>query len=161
MKKIFAVIVSLAIASFAYAQKVSGSFKPLAEEGRAKVEVDFSKALIHGMSETEFAKYETDWEKDKPEIIGQFVGGLQAGIKNLAALGNFPETHATLNVSVLTISPKGDYMCDAILLVDGAEVARISNIYAKGGKIGTKLNLIKDGAEHTGKTAGKLIRRNL
>lgn len=159
MKRIFAVIVSLALVSFAFGQKVSGTFKLLEDEGKAKVEVDFSKAFIHGMSEIEFSNYETDWEKDKPEIIGKFIGGLQAGVKSMAVLGNF-SSNAILRIEVLTISPKGDYMCDVILLVDGNEVARINNIYGKGGKFGTKLNLIKDGAEHTGEAAGKLISKN-
>ena len=39
--------------------------------------------------------------------------------------------------------------------------AEAEGINARGGKIGTKLNLMKDGAKHTGKALGKFLLQNM
>jgi hypothetical protein len=44
----------------AQAQKITGTFAPLKEEARVKMNIDFSDADIMGMSEEEFTVYETD-----------------------------------------------------------------------------------------------------
>ena len=55
------------------AQTIKGSFSALKDQSRVRLEVDFSEAEIHGMSEEAFARYETDWEKDKPEVVAKIV----------------------------------------------------------------------------------------
>ena len=39
---------------------------------RVDFRMDFSSATIHDRTETEFAKYEKDWEIDKPSIVEKF-----------------------------------------------------------------------------------------
>ena len=39
---------------------------------RVDFRMDFSNAMIHDRTETEFAKYEKDWEIDKPSIVEKF-----------------------------------------------------------------------------------------
>ena len=50
--------------------RVQGSFAPLKAESRVNFDMVFMN--IHGMSETDFSTYETDWQKDKPEVVGIF-----------------------------------------------------------------------------------------
>ena len=64
------------------------------------------------------------------------------------------------------MNARGDYDCDLFLfrnLADGSQefVAEAEGINARGGKIGTKLNLMKDGAKHTGKALGKFLLQNM
>ena len=141
------------------AQTVSGSFAELKGVTRVNAVLDFSEATIHGRSETEFSIYEGDWYKDKPEIVSLFLGAMQQSLKGSLALGSFEHVKYTLRIQVINVDPSGNYMCDVILLAGTDELGRISNITGNGGHIGTKLNLIKDGAEHTGANVGRKLRK--
>ena len=78
-------------------------------------------------------------------------------------VGNYKQgTDYMLDLVVRTVNARGDYDCDVYLyrnLDDGSQefVAEALGINARGGKIGTKLNLMKDGAKHTGKALGKFL----
>jgi hypothetical protein len=60
------------------------------------------------------------------------------------------------------IDESGTIMSDFYLETASGEVlAVIENVKGKGGVFGTKLNLIKDGAEETGESLGEFIKREL
>ena len=132
--------------------RVQGSFAPL--KGESRVNFDMVFMNIHGMSEADFSAYETDWQKDKPEVVGKLGDWL--------TIGQFPDAPYTLKVVVNSVSTKGDYLCDALLLdAQQHEIARIGALKTRGGVWGTKLNLIKQGAESAGKACGKALKAAL
>ena len=144
------------------AQKMTeGSLAPLKKGGKTKVILDFSDASIHGMTVEDFAVYEQDWEIDKPIIISKFMLGLGEKCPSIR-FGTELDGEITLLVKVLSINTKGDYACEAIIMNSQEEkIAHITDLNAKGGTFGSKLNLIKDGAEHTGKSLGKFLKRTI
>ena len=91
-----------------------------------------------------------------------FITRANIPLEGLVILGRFPKAAYTLKVTVNAISEKGNYDCDVTLLDAGRSVlARLSGVCAKGGTWGTKLNLIKDGARHTGKKLGEALRAEI
>ena len=166
MKKILATLMlSVALFATANAQKITGSFAPLANEARVKMNVVFSEALIMGMSEEEFADFEEDWTHDKVEIVSLFYDNANDVLGGSPVIGNYKQdTEYMLDLVVRTVDVRGNYDCDLYLihnLADGRreEIAKAEGVYARGGKIGTKLNLMKDGAKHTGKELGKFLKK--
>ena len=164
MKKIVATLLIIsAIFTVANAQKVTGSFAPLGDEARVKMNIDFSEADIMGMSEEEFADFEEDWNHDKVDILAYIYERANDALNGAISVGNYKqETEYTLDLVVRTVNGRGDYDCDVYLyrnLDDGSQefVAEALGVNARGGKIGTKLNLMKDGAKHTGKELGKFL----
>lgn len=152
----------LSLLSSSYAQKVTeGSLTPLKNCGKAKVILDFNDANIHGMTEEDFAVYEQDWEIDKPIIISKFMSGLGKKCPSIR-FGTELDGEITLRVKVLSINAKGNYVCEAFVVNSQEEIiARITGLNAKGGTFGSKLNLIKDGAEHTGESLGKYLSKEI
>lgn len=136
----------------------SGSLLSLQAEKKANFEIVF--ASIHGMEEQDFGKYEEDWYKDKPEIVAIFTSYANDKLEGTLRLGKYPDAKYTVRATVNSINMKGNYVCDmTVLTSDGTEIARVSDIKEDGGKLGSKLNLIKDGAEHTGKKFGAILKR--
>lgn len=153
----------MSVAIQAFGQKwLIGSLEPLAGEKKMCMEIDFSEAIIHGMTETEFSLYETDWEKDQTEIYRKMFAPMQERIGERIILVKMLDTPYKLRVCVTSVSVKGDYDCYAVIVNDKNEtIATINNIHASGGRIGSNLNLIKDGAEHTGEKLGAILKREL
>ena len=161
MKRLFLAFVGIVLTLMTYGQTISGSFVGLAQEGKAKFEIDFSEASIHGMSEEDFAVYEEDWYKDQPKVVADFLSEVADRLSGMLRLGSHLKTDYRLRVVVTSINSRGDFVCD-LYVMNGEQVeASIRHITAKGGMLGTKLNLIKDGAEHTGKVTGNLLNREL
>ena len=162
MKK-FILSLLLVIASFSSVSAqllVEGSLLPLKRADKVNVKIDFSEASIHGMSESAFAKYETDWEIDKPVIIGYFLSEASHNCGDLIHLGTYENADCEIRVNVISINEKGNYVCEAdVYDAEGKVIAKIKDISAKGGHFGTKLNLIKDGARHTGEAFGKFLKK--
>ena len=161
MKKIFLTLVLLlaAVATVSAQKLESGSVQALKDAH--KVNLTFEFVTIHSMDEKSFGEYEKDWFKDKPEVIGLFTDKANDALKGTLTLGNFKNSDYTINVIVNAISAKGNYDCDVVLLKQGKEIAKITGLTGRGGKIGTKLNLIKDGAQSTGKQLGKILKKEL
>ena len=161
MKKLTLILATAVIAMTSLSsQTVNGSFAALKTVLRARLEIDFSKALIHNMAEEQFAIYEKDWDKDMPEIIGDFVSECNERCRGTILVGNYPDAPYNIRIAVHSINTNGDWDCDAFLLdADGEELGSITGIFATGGRIGSKLNLIKDGASHTGELFGILLKR--
>lgn len=162
MKRLAILMCCIALGFAAKAQKLEGSVDVLLNESRVDFELSFAKASIHGMSEAEFAKYETDWNKDMPQIIGYFVDDLNDEINGLVRFGSYPTAKYKLVVEVIEVSVGGDLDSDVYLLDNsGNTVAKISGLVGKGGLWGTKLYLIKQGASHSGEILGELLHKTL
>lgn len=153
------ILFSIFVVLQSWGKSVNPDLASLAKLGKAKVEVDFSDASIHGMSEEDFQLLENDWMKDKPEVIATFLGGISDGLAGVLSLGSGFKTPFTVRVNVLTVSGQGDYTCDVDILKDGKSIATIERVKADGGSWGSKLNLIKDGAKHTGEQVGRKLRK--
>lgn len=161
MKHVLLTLVLLLAAVSASAQKlVSGSFSPLRSQHYVKFAIEY--VSIHGMTEKDYAIYEPAWDKDKPEIVGQFKTSMSDELEGALIFGNPDEAKYTIKAQVNTVNKDGDYNCDMVLIDQhGKEVGRMIGIKADGGHFGSKDNLIGDGAEHTGKKFGKILKKLL
>ena len=156
-KSIIAFFLFTALFTSANAQAVKGTFSPLQEETRVNFIVDFSEADIMGMSEDEFYDYEEDWEHDKVEVLSLFTNYANDVMDNVPRLGNYKNVNYTLKLIVRAVDIKGNYDCDVLLMKGDDVIGEGIGLMAKGGKFGSKLNLMKDGAENTGKALGKFL----
>lgn len=160
--KLLFILFLFGLTQVAFSQKVtSGSLKILKDQARVNLEIDFSEASIHGMSEDDFAVYERDWNRDKEQIISHFrIEAAESCDKVI--IGPYPDAEYTIKVIVLRINTKGDFTCIGELRNKSGEVlASISGISDTGGRVGSKLNLIKDGAKHTGEKFGIFLRKQI
>ena len=164
MKKAFCLLLLMAIFIPSNAQRITfGSFSLLRDQIRVKLIVDFSEADIMGMTEQEFSEYEEDWEHDKVEIVSLFHNYANEKLKGRLMLGNYrQDTAFMLQLVVRTVDVRGNYDCDLYLLGNGENgekvvLAKAEGLSARGGKFGSKLNLMKDGAEHTGTELGRFL----
>lgn len=152
---LFAVIVN--------AQTVTKNTLPENLKGvRMNMVVDFSKALIYGMSEEEFSKYEKDWVEDKPTIVQNFRTGANYGIGRSYGIGEYKNTSYTIVVTVNTVTDEGFFICDATI-VDKDSNCRFKVEKLSGGKEptftpGTKLARMKFWATLTGKKLGNILK---
>lgn len=163
MKKVISLLLLAVVFTTAYAQKVTGDFRPLKDQVRARLIVDFSDAIIMGMTLEEFADYEEDWEHDKIEVFSLVYNYANEELERTLVVGNYNnDTEYVLHLMVRTIDVRGDYDSDLYLIhnfADGRKetIGKVEGLFARGGRFGTKLNLMKDGAEHTGTALGKLL----
>ena len=159
MKKIYCILALVALVLPLRAQVLGGSFKALQGQNRVNFEVDYSEASIHGMSEEDFGDYEYDWYKDKREVTAIIVNECNERCRRAITVGRYDKSPYLIKVVIRAISSKGDFDFDAYLLdEEGKQLGSIENLWGKGGRFGTKLNLIKDGAESAGKNLGIALR---
>ena len=167
MKPLLATLLSLImIMTTANAQKITGSFAPLRNESRVQMTVDFSKASIMGMSEEFFSDYEPDWHKDKNEILFLFNSYVNEALHGHPIIGNYSTgTDYIIQIIVQAVDFNGNYDYDILLFSNfdntPSLIAQAEGFYSRGGKFGTKLNLMKDGAKHSGTTIGLFLQKEL
>lgn len=138
---------------------ITGSLSGLKEEGKANLSFDFES--IMGMSESEFAKHETDWEKDKLEIEGLFLERARIVLGKNLNLGYYSDAKYTLK-AIINIDHIFTFSCDCeVLKADSTEAARISGIQGSGSNVGTKLQQIKSSAKTAGNLFGKTLKKFL
>lgn len=166
MKNIIFLILSCAFVASMSAQTVTKNDMPKNMQGmRMNVQMDFSNAMILGMSETEFAKYEKDWNEDKPAIVRDFRNGANMAIGKSMGIGEYSDASYTIMVKVNTITDKGYIMCDVdIVDTKGNVLLHIDRL--TGGSeptmgIGTKLSRIKMWATLTGRKLGSILKAEL
>ena len=162
MKNLFVLICLffLCMNVFAGGKLESGSLAPLCSVKKVNYEIVFT--YIHGLSEKAFSEYETDWYKDKPEIVGEIFYDIKNKLKDNFELGEFPDAEYTIRVVVEDISRKGDFDCSVeVVNKNGSVIAKITDIHSEGGRWGSKLNLIKDGAESIGKHIGSALKTEI
>lgn len=143
------------------AQHIIGSLEKIYASGGVSMTINYTNAAIHGMSEDDFSYYEEDWEKDKNKVYEAFVSGVEDVFENTFYVGKNIKSNYRMVIDVKRIQCNGSFVFDA-LFYDSQDklVASIIGCTAKGGKFGSKMNLIKDGAENSGKRLAKVIRRN-
>ncbi len=124
--------------------------------------MDFSKASIMGMNETDFSNYEKDWNKDKPTIVGRFQKGANGKLGDILNIGSYPDSPYTLTVTVKNISDVGNVFCDVVITdKNGSVLFSAKNV--NGGAEppllpGTKLAKIKAWAFLTGRSLGGIMK---
>lgn len=161
-KKAVIYFLALVFCCTANAQRITGSFTPLRSQARVKLVINFSEANIMGMNEEEFSQYEEDWTHDKVEVISLFYSCANEVLANTLVVGNYTsDTDYILRLDVRAVDVKGNYDSDLVLIYNGEVIAKAEGFYTKGGTFGSKLNLMKDGAEHTGTAIGKFLLQEL
>ena len=162
MKRLLTFIFLVGIGIMANAQRVEGSLDALQNEVRVNFELNFANARIHGMTETDFAKYEEDWYKDMPQIVGDFLSELNNEMKGLMRFGTYPAATYTLKVDVVDVAANGSMDSDVSLLDNtGKVIAKLVGLQAEGAPWGTKLYLIKVGASNSGEKLGEILYKAL
>lgn len=159
MKKVLSVLFALLISATMWAngKLESGSVAPLAHVNKVNFEIEF--VSIHGMSEADFGNYEKDWFTDKPEVVGKILENANKKLKGTFNMMSNAGSEYTVKLVVNSISKKGNYSCEMqVLDAHKKVIAKWIDIKSKGGTFGTKLNLIKDGAEDLGKEVGSLLK---
>ncbi len=163
MKKIVSMLCMATLMGLSVnAQKIEeGSLDVLKNEKIVGLQVDYSSAKIHDMSEDEFAEKEQDWYKDKKGIIENVRDGITDECENLTLLIDSKKFY-TLRVNVISVSRRGTTVASVdVLDTEGNIVCKISEVSGLGGSIGTQLRLIKQGAENLGENIGKFLYKQL
>ena len=167
MKKLF-VICLLLVCSMANlsAQTVTKNTLPKNLQGvHMNFEVDFSQAMILGKTETEYAEYEKDWNKDKGTIIRNFRVATNLAIGKSYKVGEYKDATYIIKVKVNTITDDGFMYCH-VDIVNKDKVVCLSIEDLTGGKepafsIGTKLSRMKIWATLTGKKLGSILKTEM
>ena len=150
MKQFLLTIVGILMFGIANAQRVELS-----------IDIDYSEAVICGMDEETFAEYEKDWRTDKPEINSIIVKKmLKSMADNFLIKKNAPNI---VKIKMYNITENGGMNC-SVEVIDSAGVTKVKVDEVKcnrGGVFGTKLNLMKDGAEKIGSMIGRKIKKAL
>ena len=135
MKKImvFCLLLVCSMANLS-AQTVTKNTLPKNLQGvHMNFEVDFSQAMILGKTETEYAEYEKDWNKDKGTIIRNFRVATNLAIGKSYKVGEYKDATYVIKVKVNTITDS----------------------------IGTKLSRMKIWATLTGKKLGSILKTEM
>lgn len=156
-------LVALIGAQVASAQMLTyGSLDALKDEKSVNVVVDYSEAIIMNCTESEFAEWEEDWYKDQPVIMKDFLEEVNQRLGNTLRVGCHIKSNYTFRWAVKSINYNGAILSDFYLeCEDGTVVAIIEDVEGRGGAFGTKLYLIKSGAESTGRVFGKFLATQL
>lgn len=141
------------------AQRVTeGSFRSLKGETTVQVAIDYSEAMIKGMTLEDYAVYEERWEQGKKEILVKFVDELNDRMQGrmVATISNKPRY--LLVAHVVYVDGDGNTQ-GYITLQDanGKTVAKAVGFRGKGGKFGTHINLMGDGIESFAKSVWKFL----
>ena len=132
---------------------------------RANLVMDFSKAIIHEMTEANFAKYEKDWENDKPSIVEKFRAAANFKLDNEMKLGYYDDADYQMTVTVKSINTKGFIVCDAVLTDNTGKVFfAVEDLKGSSDSFftpGTKLARMKIWAALTGTALGSLIKNRM
>ena len=163
MKRILVCMVSLCLMMMVNAQIVSKNELSVLKPGvKIGFVCDFSEAVIMGMDEEAFGKYETDWAIDKPTIVSNFMNGINNKLDGILVFGQLKDTDYTLKVSVKLVNTKGYMLCD-VVIDDNAGKSIFEAKQVNGGKEppflpGTKLAKMKAWALLTGRALGGIIK---
>lgn len=167
MKKAFLSLAFIALAISSQAQSVTGSLKELAQEGKAKLEFDYTSASIHGQSEKDFCRlFEHNYFKDKHEVLQMFTEHFTQNLGSTMTCSPNVKSPFTIVVKVLDVNKKGNTKCELHVMKKDAngtqkEVATVTGLNKRGGTYGSAMNLMKDGAKHVGNAAGSFMKKNL
>ena len=168
MKRLFKIVISLCVMSICFglntsAQTITKNTLPKnLKEAQMNFQMDFSKAMILGMSESEFAEYEKDWYDDKPTIIHNFVVGANLALGKSYRFGDYKNARYAVKVLVNTITEEGFFICEVDIVDEKNEVVFHLDSLTGGSEpaigIGTKLARMKVWATLTGKKLGSILK---
>lgn len=160
-KIIYSFVFIFLMCSFSNAQKlVRGSLDSLLDESFIGVEVNFH--FIHGLTEDDFAKYEEDYYKTKPKLIGYILSNANVANRQFVLTTDLSRSDLKLVLDIHNVSVNGDITSVATIYDgSGEEIAFIKGIIGDGGVIGTKLNLMGDGSKRLGTNLGKFLDKQL
>lgn len=160
MKKLGAIVLMGMVTMGCYAQKLAeGSLDALKGESRMNVELDYSNAVLKGMSFKDYVAQEENWDKGVKEIKAKFVEEFNKSNKGKITAGSFDNTKYTLRIDAIKVEKRGTTTADAYIVdAEGKTVAKITKIEGEGGKWGTHLNLMGDGATNMGAILGKFFK---
>lgn len=132
---------------------------------RMNFQMDFSKALIYGFNEREFAESEPDWESDKLTVIRNFRVAVNLQIGKSYSIDAYKDAPYMITVIVNTITNQGFIICDVnITDQENNVVYRVENLSATKEPSffpGTKLAKIKFWSTLTGQKLGSLLKNEL
>ena len=159
-------ILMAAMAVNAMAQTIKAdSLSKIPLGSRVNFIMDFSDATIHDRTESEFAKYEKDWENDKPSIVDKFRSAANLVLDKDLKFGDYPEADYQIVVTVKSITTNGFMLCDVLLTnKEGAVFLKVENLKGNSDSFftpGTKLARIKIWSALTGGALGKLMKGRL
>lgn len=164
MKRCLIVFLLICLFQGVTAQTVTLNTLPKNLKGiRMNFKVDFSHALIQGMSEEQYAEYEKDWQDDKSTIVNNFRKATNLALGKSYGVGDYKNSPFTVNVKVNTITDNGFFICDVDIIDENDKVVFHLD-YLTGGKepsigIGTKLARMKLWATLTGKALGSILKK--
>lgn len=170
MKKLFFILMAIfvAIATQAaqkpnFAAIEEGSLEALAEESSINVVVNFRDAVIRGMDEEKYAEVEENWDKERHEIVDDFVEKMNDSMESCGLRASLKsETNVTLTFNVQTIDVRGAIVGKVEFTKVGEEAPFcIVSVQVRGGIAGSHLSLIGDGMDNAGEKIGHLIERRL
>jgi len=139
--------------------------KSLKYEKEINVIIDFSKAKIHGKSESDFVYIEdisstedwtTLWETEyKPGLCHDLLGEFNTNMFDYGysvRFGIFENAHYQILLRVNSISEKGNTIMNAYIVERGQKNV-LCNLFISGtgGTFGSKVNLMGDGFKRAGK----------
>ncbi len=139
--------------------KVKGSFDELKDETLLDAYVDFDNGIYKLVPEKEFAADNSDWEQIKMETSERFYRGLNKTLKltRKAAVKTDAQNY-TIEVEIINVDDRGNVISNfEVTDSEGKAIARVENLYDKGGRFGTFCNLMGDGLETTGEKIGRII----
>lgn len=144
---------------------VTDSLAKIALGSRVDFVMDFSGALIHDYSESDFARYEKDWKEDKPSVVRKFRSAANLVLDKELKLGDYPEAPYRMVVTVKSISKSGFMVCDVTMASrQGAPYFRVEDLKGSSDSFftpGTKLARIKVWSALTGRALGRLMKDRL
>ncbi len=163
MKKLGAIVLMGMVTMGCYAQKLAeGSLDALKGESRMNVELNYSNAVLKGMSFKDYVAQEENWDKGVKEIQAKFVEEFNSASKGKITVGSFDNTKYTLRIDAIKVEKRGTTTADAVIVdAEGKTVAKLTKIEGEGGKWGTHLNLMGDGATNMGAILGKFFKSKL
>lgn len=162
-KSILFIVILLFAAINIHAQTVlEGSFDSLQKVTRVDFEFDYSECSFTGMTLEEFCDYEQDWEIDQPGIQGKFYDKFH-DVQSEIIFGRFHQSQVKGVMKIFYVMRDGDMQAELRLVdsVSGELLLHVGNIRVKGGKIGTRLNLMGDGMANLGKKLGRYMAKNI
>lgn len=154
------------------AQKTSNDF--LSKEKHLNIVMDYSIVKIDGYTEAEFVEYqcirggekwETKWDSIiKKDLYQKFTGYFNENFIGKCDLrgGNFPDADYIATVKLVKIDFYGTTEAKVIITKKGSDtVLSIIDIVGRGGRAGSRENLMGDGFRRAGSDFGKKMLKNL
>ena len=132
---------------------------------RVDFRMDFSGATIHDRSESDFAKHENDWEKDKPSIVAKFLSAANLVLDKDLRFGDYPDADYQAVVTIRSITTSGFMICDVQVVNKAGKVFfKVENLKGNSDSFftpGTKLARMKVWSALTGGALGKMMKSRL